>query len=141
MLKNLIGRMYSNLVSYSEYSQSVKLRMRMISLLKILYITCILLKFTPIIECRLSFFSYTLCLRCRWFVQCSLINFLNNTIRLLFFWFSRLYFPVSTACNRNVTKFKIHEKHSGLIIFLFYWLLKYLFGNHDRLIPPISIFL
>lgn len=38
MLKNLIGRMYSNLVSYSEYSQSVKLRMRMISLLKILYI-------------------------------------------------------------------------------------------------------
>lgn len=38
MLKNLIGRMYSNLVSYSEYSQSVKLRMRMISLLKILHV-------------------------------------------------------------------------------------------------------
>lgn len=88
MLKNLIGRMYSNLVSYSEYSQSVKVADAYDFIIKnIIYITCILLKFTPIIECRLSFFSYMLCLRCRWFVQCSLINFLNNAIRLLVFFF------------------------------------------------------
>lgn len=87
MLKNLIGRMYSNLVSYSEYSQSKVADAYDFIIKNIIYIACILLKFTPIIECRLSFFSYMLCLRCRWFVQCSLINFLNNTIRLLGFFF------------------------------------------------------
>lgn len=139
MLKNLIGRMYSNLVCYSEYSQSKVADAYDFIIKNIIYTACILLKFTPIIECRLSFFSYMLCLRCRWFVQCKFSKQYHKAI--VFFWFSRLYFPVSTACNRNVKKFKIHEKHSGLIIFLFYWLLKYLFVNHDRWIPPISIFL
>lgn len=136
MLKNLIGRMYSNLVSYSEYSQSVKVADAYDFIIKnIIYITCILLKFTPIIECRLSFFSYVVCLRCRWFVQCSLINFLNNAIRLLGF-FSRLHFPVSTACNRNVKNSKYMKNITDLIIFLFYWLKKYLYVNLDRWIPP-----